>query len=89
MVLGRSIGSAQMPMKCGGEKGCLTNSNGKTNRRQQCPTLVKVLELARPRDAQSVTASLASSGTIRGEPRFAPRSASIASELAVKTTAIG
>jgi hypothetical protein len=32
---------------------------------------------------------LVSSGTTRGEPRFVPRSASIASELAGKVTAIG
>ncbi|WGD56720.1 PrpF domain-containing protein [Bradyrhizobium sp. CB1650] len=34
-------------------------------------------------------ASLVSSGTTRGEPRFVPRSAWIASELAGKVTAIG
>ena len=45
--------------------------------------------LAEPRDAQFVMASLVSSGTTRGEPRFVPRSASIASELAGKVTAIG
>src|SRR5258708_39510001 len=33
--------------------------------------------------------SLVSSGTTRGEPRFVPGSASIASELAGKVTAIG
>jgi hypothetical protein len=42
-----------------------------------------------PRDAQFVMASLVSSGTTRGEPRFVPRSASIASELAGKVTAFG
>jgi hypothetical protein len=45
--------------------------------------------LAEPRDAQFVMASLVSSGTTRGEPRFAPRSASIASELARRVVAIG
>jgi hypothetical protein len=34
-------------------------------------------------------ASLVSSGIIRGEPRFAPGSASIVSELAAKVMAIG
>lgn len=45
--------------------------------------------LAEPGDAQFVMASLVSSGTTRGEPRFAPRSASIASELARRVIAIG
>src|SRR6476660_2867966 len=54
-----------------------------------CPTAPKALDLAQPRDAQSVMASLVSSGTIRGEPHFAPRSASIASELGAKVTATG
>ena len=53
------------------------------------PTAPKVLDLAEPRDAQFVKASLVSSGTIRGELRFVPRSASIASELAGQVTAIG
>src|ERR1700756_706658 len=60
-----------------------------TKRRPKCPTAPKVLDLAEPRDAQFVTASLVSSGTTRGERRFVPRSASIASELAGKVTAIG
>jgi hypothetical protein len=34
-------------------------------------------------------ASLGLSGIIRGEPRFAPESASIGSELVAKVTAIG
>ena len=37
------------------------------------PTAPKVLDLAEPRDAQFVMASLVSSGTTRGEPRFVPR----------------
>ena len=45
--------------------------------------------LAEPRGAQFVMASLVSSSTTRGEPRFAPRSASIASELARRVIAIG
>jgi hypothetical protein len=40
-------------------------------------------------DAQSVMANLVSSGTTRGEPPFVPRTASIASDLAAKVTAIG
>ena len=40
----------------------------------------------RPRAAQSVMASLGSSGITRGESRFAPGSASIASKRAVKVT---
>jgi hypothetical protein len=46
------------------------------------------LDLAEPRDAQFVMASLVSSGTTRGEPPFVPKSASIASELAGQVTAI-
>jgi hypothetical protein len=53
------------------------------------PNCPKVLDLAEPRDGQFVMASLVSSGTTRGEPRFVPRSASIASELAGRVTAIG
>src|SRR6516164_6109716 len=45
--------------------------------------------MAEPPDAQSVTASLVSSGTTRGELPFVPKSASIASELAAKVTAPG
>src|SRR5258708_21826717 len=71
------------------KKGRSTNSEDNTQRRLQCPTAPKVLDLAVPRDAQFVMASLVSSGTTRGEPRFVPRSASIASELAGKVTAIG
>jgi hypothetical protein len=60
-----------------------------TKRRLQCPTAPKVLNLAEPRDARFVMASLVSSGTTRGEPPFVPRSALIASELAGQVTAIG
>jgi hypothetical protein len=65
------------------------NSDDNTERRLQRPTAPKVLDLAEPRDAQFVVASLVSPGTTRGEPRFVPRSALIASELAGKLTAIG
>jgi hypothetical protein len=61
----------------------------KAKRRKQCPTAPKVLELAKPHNAQSVMASLVSFGTTRGAPRFVPRSASIASKLAGQVTAIG
>src|SRR5215468_7859115 len=57
--------------------------------REQCLTASKVTGLTGPRDAQSVMASLVSSGIIRGEPRFAPGSASIALERAAKVTATG
>src|ERR1700741_4822455 len=57
--------------------------------REQCLTAWKVMGLTRPRDAQSVMASLVSSGTTRGELRFAPGSASLASRRVVKVTAIG
>src|SRR6516162_3996753 len=43
----------------------------------------------KPCDAQSVRASLVSSGIIRGERRFVPGSASIASRRAAKVTTIG
>jgi hypothetical protein len=45
--------------------------------------------LAKLIDVQCVKASLASSGTIRGEPRFVPGSASIGLEVGVKVTTIG
>jgi hypothetical protein len=54
-----------------------------TRRKAQCPTALRALDLAEPRDAQFVTASLVSSGTTRGEPPFAPRNALIGSELGV------
>src|SRR5215472_14905224 len=57
--------------------------------REQCLAARKFIGSDRPRDAQSVMASSVSSGIIRGEPRFAPGSASIASERAAKVTAIG
>jgi hypothetical protein len=60
-----------------------------TKRRLQCRVAPKVLNLAEPRDALFVMASLVSSGTTRGVRRFVPRSASIASEFAGKATAIG
>src|SRR4051794_14923070 len=58
-------------------------------RRKQCLTASKVTGLTRPCDAQSVRASLVSSGIIRGERRFAPASASIASRRAAKVITIG
>src|SRR6516165_125605 len=58
-------------------------------RRKQCLIAWKVTGLKRPCDAQSVMASLVSSGIIRGERRFAPESASIASRRAAKVTSIG
>ena len=60
-----------------------------TKRRQRWPTAAKILVLARPRAAQSVMADLVSSGTTRGELRFVPGTASIASDLAAKVTEIG
>src|SRR5882672_1353028 len=77
-------------MKCDGEKRMIDEQRPyNTKRRLQCQTAPKVLDPAEPRDAQFVMASLVSSGTTRGEPRFVPRSASIASELAGQVTAIG
>ena len=61
----------------------------RAKRRKQCLTAWKVTGLTRPCDAQSVRASLVSSGIIRGERRFAPGSASIASRRAAKVTTIG
>src|SRR5215470_14584090 len=58
-------------------------------RRPQCPTAPKILDTAKPRDAQSVMASLVSSGTTRGALPFVPRRVSTASEPAGKVTAIG
>ena len=53
------------------------------------PNCSEALDLAQPRDAQFVMASLVSSGTTRGEPPFAPGSASIASEFVGQVTPIG
>src|SRR5262245_643016 len=68
---------------------CMHPNYAQAKRREQCLTAWKLTGLIGPRDAQSVMASLASSGIIRGEPRFAPGRASIASERAAKVTAIG
>src|SRR6516225_6354999 len=68
---------------------CRRPKFARAKRREQCLTAWKVRGLTRPRDAQSVMASLGLSGIIRGEPRFAPESASIGSELVAKVTAIG
>ena len=76
-------------MKCDREKRMIDDSDDTTKRRLQCRTAPKVLDLAGPRDARFVKASLVSSGTTRGEPPFVPRSASIASELAGQVTAVG
>jgi hypothetical protein len=76
-------------MKCDAEKRMIDERRRYIKRRLQCPTGSKVLGLAEPRDAQRVRASSVSSGTTGGEPPFVPRSASIASELAGRMTAIG
>jgi hypothetical protein len=77
-------------MKCAPERrGRKKYSEDGTKRRLQCPTALKVLDLAVQRDAQFVMASLVLSGITRGEPPFVPRSASIASELGGKVTASG
>jgi hypothetical protein len=76
-------------IKGDGERGRSTNSYDRPKRRQQCLTLTKALELAGPRDAQSVMASLVSSDTTHGEPSFVPRNASIASGAAGKVIANG
>jgi hypothetical protein len=65
---------------------------GKEARRKgdsQCPTAPKVLDLAEPRDAQFVMASLVSSGTTRGELPSVPESVSITSGFAGQVIAIG
>src|SRR6478609_7093559 len=73
-------------MKCDGEKRTIDEQARIVPKETPMPDCS---DLAVPRDAQFVMASLVSSGTTRGEPRFVPRSASIASELAGKVTAIG
>jgi hypothetical protein len=55
-------------MKCDGEKGLSTNSEDSTERRLECPTAPKVLDLAVPRGAQFVMASLVSSGLLVANP---------------------
>jgi hypothetical protein len=76
-------------MKYDAEKRMIDNSEDNSKRRLPCLTAPKVLDLAVPRDAQFVMASLVSSGTTRGVPPFVPRSASIALELAGQVTATG
>lgn len=61
----------------------------KAKRRKQCLTAWKDTGPTGLRDAQSVMASLVSSGIIRGEFSFAPGSASIDSEPDATVTAIG
>src|SRR3954454_18297079 len=89
MVLGCMCSNAHEFMKCDEEKRGSRNNCTKTRRRLRCPIAPKLLSLAEPRDVQFVTARLVSSGTIRGEPGYVPRNASIASELAGKVSAIG
>ena len=71
------------------KEGRLTNDDDNTKRRLQCRTAPKILDVAQPRDAQFVMASLVWSGITRGEFPFVPRSASIASEFAGQVTGIG
>ena len=59
------------------------------DRKKRCLTAWKVTGLTRPSDAQSVKPSLASSGIIRGERRFAPGSASIDSRRAARMITVG
>ena len=75
----------------GGEVPQLHRPRFSLNRKYQEKTTMSNCSqsLAEPRDAQFVMASLVSSDTTRGELRFAPRSASIASELARRVIAIG
>lgn len=61
----------------------------RAKRREQCRTAFNVLGLTRLGDAQSVRASVVLSGIVRGERRFAPGSASIASKLAANVTTTG
>src|SRR3954454_19045274 len=53
-------------------------------KRKQCLTAWKVTALTTPCDAQSVRASLVSSGIVRGERSFAPGNASTASRRGAK-----
>src|SRR5262249_18145606 len=68
---------------------CMHPKCAQAKRREQCLTAWKVTGLTGRRDAQSVRASLVSSGIIHGEARFAPGSASIVSERDAKVTATG
>jgi hypothetical protein len=68
---------------------CKRPKFAQAKRREQCFIARKVRGLTRPCGAQSVMASLVWFGIIRGEPHFAPESASIASKLAAKVTAVG
>src|SRR5262249_38145078 len=68
---------------------CMRPKFAQAKRREQCLTAWKVTGLTEPHDAQSVMASLVSSGITHCERRFVPGSASIASERVTKVTAIG
>src|SRR5438445_13806130 len=77
-------------MNCDGEKRTIDEQARIVPKETPMPDCSESLRSgSAARCAVFAMASLVSSGTTRGEPRFVPRSASIASELAGKVTAIG
>ena len=76
--------------RCDGEREASTNHYPrKTHRRQRCATVPSIPAMAQPSVARSATASLASSGTTRGEPLSVQGSALTASRPAWTATAAG
>jgi hypothetical protein len=75
--------------KCDGQEASTNHYPRKAQRRQQCATVPNIFVTAQPGVAQSVTESLASSGTTAGKPRSVQRSALTASRHASRATADG
>jgi hypothetical protein len=77
--------------KCDGEQGVLTKRRParEAGRRRECSTVHNIFGMAQRNGAPSVTESLVSSGTTRGEFLSVQRSALIASRPARRATADG
>jgi hypothetical protein len=76
--------------KCDAEQGALNKHRlRKAQRRRECSTVHNMFGMAQRNGAPSVTESLASSGTTRGELLSVQRSALTASRPARKATADG
>ena len=76
--------------KCDGEQGVLTKHYPReAQRRRECSTVHNIFGMAQRNGAPSVTESLVSSGTTRGELPSVQRSALIAARPARRETADG
>jgi hypothetical protein len=76
--------------KCNGEQGVLTKHRPReAQRRQECSTVHNMFGMTQQKGAPSVTESLVSSGTTRGELLSVQRSALIATRPARRVTADG